>query len=87
MPNNYFHRPIRIGSSDISWSHAYQLRVEYIRSRTSQYQCFAVFTHLQDEKKLKHDQQKSLCGIVYNYLKAVSYNLFIHYAVRNGGLC
>jgi len=60
LPRNYFHRSSRIGSSDISWSHAYQLRIECRRSYTSQYQFFAVFTHLQDEKKLKHDQQKSL---------------------------
>jgi len=25
--------------------------------------------------------------MVYSYLKGVSYNLFIHYAVPNGGLC
>jgi len=25
--------------------------------------------------------------MVYNYLKGVSYNLFMRYAVRNGGLC
>jgi len=29
LPNSYFHRSPRIGSSDISWSHAYQLRIEY----------------------------------------------------------
>jgi hypothetical protein len=60
LPLNYFHRSTRTGSIDISWSHAYQLRIEYRRSDTPQYQFFAVFTHLQDEKKLKHDQQKSL---------------------------
>jgi len=35
LPNNNFHRPSRIGSSDNSCSHAYQLRIEYIRSDTS----------------------------------------------------
>jgi hypothetical protein len=60
LPNKYFHRLLRIGSGVISWSHADQLRIDYIQSRTAQYQFFAVFTHLQDEKKLKHDQQKSL---------------------------
>lgn len=53
LPINSFHRPAHIGSSDISWSHAYQLRTEYVRSDNSQYQFFALFTHLQDENKLK----------------------------------
>jgi hypothetical protein len=56
LPHNCFHRPTRIGSSDISWSHAYQLRIEYMRLDTTQYQFFDLFMHLQDEKKLKHDQ-------------------------------
>jgi len=61
LPNNNFHRLTpRIGSTDINRSHAYQLRIEYMRSDISQYQFFALLTHLQDEKKLKNDQQKSI---------------------------